>query len=339
MRSEFDLIDLFRERIEAAGAPTGDRLAVASGDDAAVSVPGGATATSVDAIVDGVHFRRLTHSPEAIGAKALAVALSDLAAMGAEPGEAYVQVGLPGDIAEDDLREMADGLGAVAAASRVAVAGGDVVSSPVLFLAITVVGHAPDAQSFVSRAGACPGDSLVLAGRLGGAAAGLLLLERSELADAVDASTRGFLVDRQTRPTALIDAGITLAASGASAMIDVSDGLGADAGHIARASGVRLEIDLPADAIHQGVNEVALAAGLDPADLAVSGGEDYALLAAIPRARLDGALEALAGTSDDPVVVGRVETGEGVILRGPTGREVSGGGFDQVRSRAPGAPT
>ncbi|HYH61116.1 MAG TPA: thiamine-phosphate kinase, partial [Solirubrobacterales bacterium] len=275
--------------------------------------------------------------PEAIGAKALAVALSDLAAMGAEPGEAYVQLGLPEGVGEDELRRIADGLGTLAASHGVAVAGGDVVGSPVLFLAITVVGHAPDAASFVSRAGARAGEALVLAGRLGGAAAGLILLERPELAAAVDAATGDALIERQTRPTALIEAGRTLAASGASAMIDVSDGLGADAGHIARSSGVRLEIDLPGEAIVMGVEEVAGAAGLDPIELAAGGGEDYSLLAAIPRERLDEALEALQGL--DPAVIGRVEEGEGVVLRGPTGREASAGGFDQIRSRARDAPT
>ena len=113
MRGEFELIDLLRERIAAAGAGSSERLVVGSGDDAAVTAPGGVTATSVDAIVDGVHFRRRTFPPEAIGAKALASALSDLAAMGAAPGEAYVQVGLPDDLGEDELTGIADGLGGI----------------------------------------------------------------------------------------------------------------------------------------------------------------------------------------------------------------------------------
>ena len=100
MRSEFDLIGLLRDRIAAAGATDGDRVVVGSGDDAAITAPHGRTATSVDAIVDGVHFKRATFPPDAIGHKALAVALSDLAAMGAEPGEAYVQLGLPDDMSE-----------------------------------------------------------------------------------------------------------------------------------------------------------------------------------------------------------------------------------------------
>ena len=328
-----------RSRIEAAGAGSGSRVVLPSGDDAAVTVPGGATATSVDAIVDGVHFRRSTHPPEAIGAKALSVALSDLAAMGAAPGEAYVQLGLPEGITEEELAGIADGLGAMAATSGVAVAGGDVVASPVLFLAITVVGHAPDAASFVTRAGARPGDALILVGALGGAAAGLALLEQPGLREAVDGEARDRLVERQTTPRALVEAGRALAVSGAGAMIDVSDGLGADAGHLARSSGVRLSIDLPANSICDGVQAIAEAAGCDPVALAVSGGEDYALLAAVPEARRTAAVEAVQRTGDDPVLIGRVEAGEGVVLRDPMGREVSAEGFDQVRSRVRDGPT
>src|SRR5688572_11481803 len=113
-----------RDRIAAAGATDGDRVIVGSGDDAAITVPRGRTATSVDAIVDGIHFKRATFPPDAIGHKALAVALSDLAAMGAEPGEAYVQLGLPDDMSEGELEGVADGLGAVARQAGVAVAGG-----------------------------------------------------------------------------------------------------------------------------------------------------------------------------------------------------------------------
>ena len=141
MLGEFDLIALLRERIAAAGATVGDQVIVGSGDDAAVVEPRGTAVTSVDALVDGVHFRRSTFPADAIGHKALTVALSDLAAMGAQPGEAYVQLGVPEDVSQDELAGIADGLGAVAYDYGVSVAGGDVVASPVLFLAITVVGY------------------------------------------------------------------------------------------------------------------------------------------------------------------------------------------------------
>ncbi len=324
MPGEFDLIGLLRERMAAAGPPVGARLVVPSGDDAAVTLPGGATATSVDAVVDGVHFRRSTYPPEAIGRKALAVALSDLAAMGAEPGEAYVQLGLPGDVGEDELRGIADGLGAAASQHGVAVAGGDLVGSPTLFLAITVVGHASDAASFVTRAGARPGDALLLTGPLGGAAAGLLLLERSEPCDGLDEALASELRDRQMRPRALLAAGKALAESGASAMIDLSDGLGTDALHLARASGVRLEIDLPARCIARGVEAMAVATGKDPLDLAAGGGEDYELCVCAP----PRAADAMVGVT----WVGEVEAGPSkAVLWGPHG-EVSARGFEHRAS-------
>ena len=338
MRGEFDLIALLRERIAEAGATVGDRVLVPSGDDASVVAPRGNTVTSVDALVEGIHFGRDTFPPEAIGHKALAVALSDLAAMGAEPGEAYVQLGLANDVTEEELGGIADGLGALASDLGVTIAGGDVVAAPALFLAITVVGYVPGDGAYVTRGGARPGDVLVLTGPLGGAAAGLRLLEDSSLAPELDEATAQGLRERQLRPQPLLDAGAALARAGARAMIDLSDGIAADAGHIASASGVRCVVELPAEFIAAGVEEVAAAAGEEPIVLATSG-EDYELLAAVPSERLEAALGAVRTTSYDPALVGRVEAGEGVVLRGPTGREASAEGFDQVRSRERGGPT
>jgi thiamine-monophosphate kinase len=338
MLGEFDLIALLRERIAAAGATVGDHVIVGSGDDAAVVEPRGPAVTSVDALVDGVHFRRSTFPPDAIGHKALAVALSDLAAMGAQPGEAYVQLGVPEDVSQDELAGIADGLGSVAYDYSVSVVGGDVVASPVLFVAITVVGYVREESPHVTRAGAQEGDVLVLTGPVGGAAAGLLLLEDEAMGSGLDSARIEALRERQLRPQALVGAGLALARSGATAMIDVSDGIGADAGHIAAASGVRCVVELGPGCVAPGVAEVAEAAGRDALALA-SGGEDYELLWAVPEGRLEEALEAVRGTACDPALAGRVEAGEGVVLNGLTGREVSDGGFDQIRSRAPGGPT
>ena len=339
MRGEFELIDLLRERIAAAGPGSSERLVVGSGDDAAVTAPGGVTATSVDAIVDGVHFRRRTFPPEAIGAKAMASALSDLAGMGAAPGEAYVQVGMPDDLGEDELTGIADGLAASAAESGVVVAGGDVVASPVLFLAVTAVGHADSVGDLVTRSGAQPGDALLVTGPIGGAAAGLRLLERPQLAAALDDETAEALRARQLRPRARLAAGRALAAAGATAMIDLSDGLAGDARHLASAGGVRLAIEMGVVPIQAGLSEVAAAAGEDPELLAASGGEDYELLAALPRDRTDDAVAALRDAGLAPAVVGGTEAGEGLVLRGSTGRELDVRGYDQVSSRVPAEPT
>src|SRR4051795_6167282 len=150
---EFELIARLVEAVaDARGDRTSEwaRIAVASGDDAAVTVPKGATATSVDSLVEGIHFRRRTAPLGSVGRKALAAALSDLAAMGAAPGEAYVQLGVPADLDDARAVELATGLGRAAAANGAVVVGGDVTRAPVLLLALTVVGHASSADDLVS---------------------------------------------------------------------------------------------------------------------------------------------------------------------------------------------
>jgi thiamine-monophosphate kinase len=324
---EFELLARLRERLP----PPGPRVRVGSGDDAAVTVPGGATATSVDALVDGVHFRRDTATLTQIGRKALAAALSDLAAMGAEAGEAYVAVGVPPDLDEEGCLELFDGVAALATATGTTLAGGDVSRTPVLSLAVTVVGHAATPERLVTRAGARPGDALVLTGEIGAAAAGLLLLERPELAASVDAATGAQLRRRQLDPTPRLAAGQALAAAGAGAMIDLSDGLGGDAAHLARASRAGVRIDAGALSLAAGVAEVAAAAGRDPLELAAAGGEDYELLAALAPERLPGALRTVAATGEGGLKqVGEVTAGEGVEIRRPGGEILAPAGFDQL---------
>lgn len=322
---EFELLARVRERLPRPGP----RVVLGSGDDAAVTVPGGATATSVDALVDGVHFRRERATPAQIGRKALATALSDLAAMGAEPGEAYVAVGIPTDLGEAACLELVDGMAALAVETGTTLAGGDVTRAPVLTLAVTVVGHAAAPERFVSRAGARAGDALVLSGELGGAAAGLLLLERPELGAAIPDSTAERLRLRQLDPAPRLAAGRALAAAGARAMIDLSDGLGGDAVHLAAASGVGLGIDAGALPLAEGVAEVAAAAGRDPLELAVSGGEDYELLAALPPEKLAAAIGVEAETT--LTRVGEVREAGGVEIRLPGGGILNPTGFDQLR--------
>jgi len=342
LTGEFELIAAIRERVARAGAPErSPGLVVGSGDDAAVSERAGVTVTSVDALVEGVHFEVPPFELRQVGAKALAVALSDLAAMGATPGEAYVQLGAPEDRDDDELLELADGLAEVASNYGVAVAGGDVTSAPVLLLAITVVGSAPSAADVVTRAGAQPGDAVVVTGELGGAAAGLLLLQRPELADELEPAVAAGLRARQLEPVPRLAAGLALARSGATSLIDVSDGLGADARHLAAASGVALELDLDRVPLQAGVETVADGAAVDPLDLAAAGGEDYELLATIAPDLLADARRELAAASVQLTAIGTVGAGDGVKLsdrRGGAVRRPSG--FDQRRSRpGPGAPS
>jgi len=328
---EFDLLAKLRARLPQPGP----RVRLGSGDDAAITVPGGATATSVDALVDGVHFRREWSSLAQIGRKALAAGLSDLAAMGAEPGEAYVVLGVPADLDEDGCLELFDGIAAQAALSGAELVGGDVTRAPALTLAVTVVGHAPAAERLVTRAGARPGEVLALTGELGGAAAGLLALAHPDLAAALPVATAERLRGRQLEPQPRLAAGSVLAEAGATAMIDLSDGLGGDAGHLAAASGVGLRIEAAALPLDGGVAEIATAAGRDPLELAASGGEDYELLATLPHKRLAGAAAAVAkrgGT--DLTRIGEVVAGEGVEIKLPDGRLLETASFDQL-SRTP----
>jgi len=337
---EFELIEAVRRRLPRGGP----RVLVGSGDDAAVTLPEGATATSVDALVDGVHFRREWSDLAQVGRKALAVALSDLAAMGAEAGEAYVVLGVPEDLDQDGCIELLDGMAALAARTGTTLAGGDVTRAPVLTLAMSVVGHAPTAEDLVTRGGARPGDALVVSGELGGAAAGLLLLEVDTEAPATSRARSRFeslsgskldrgrlLLARQLEPLPRLEAGRALAAAGATAMIDLSDGLGGDAGHVAEASGAGLRIDAAALPLQAGVAQVAEAAGRAPLELATSGGEDYELLAALPAERLNEATAAVAATGTQLTRIGEVVAGDGVEIRLPGGGTLPPTGFDQLR--------
>ena len=324
---EFELIAAIRARLPEAGP----RLLLGSGDDAAVTSPGAVTATSVDAIVEGVHFRRPQLSPEGIGRRALATALSDLAAMGAAPGEAYVVLGVPGDLGEAECMELFSGIESLAAETGSTLAGGDITRSPTLFVAVTVVGHAASTAELVGRGGAEDGDVVAVTGELGGAAAGLLLLERGNVAG-LDEDLAAGLIARQLDPRPRLAEGRALAASGARAMIDLSDGLGADAGHVAAASGVDIEIEAGDLPLAAGLEAAAGALGEDPLELAAGEGEDYELLACLPGESVDSAREAVAEVDGSLTVIGRCVSGDGGAVRisAASGRELRVRGYDQL---------
>jgi thiamine-monophosphate kinase len=326
--SEFDLISAIRGRLSERGG----RLLIGSGDDAAVVRGDGLTVTSVDGFVEGVHFRLATTSMRDLGHKCLAAATSDIAAMGARPGEVYFVLGIPDHLAPDEVTDFAEGAEALAAELGFVICGGDLSRSHELFVAVTATGHAREERELVGRHGARPGDRLGVTGTLGGAGAGLLLLERK--LHGLDTETGAALIERQLRPRPRLEAGRALAAAGARAMIDVSDGIASDGARLAERSGVVVEVLLAELPIEDGVPAVARQLGLDPVELAATAGEDYELLFAAPH-EVARELEAAAGEAGTSVTwIGRIREGSGVRLLGEDGTERTLGGWDHLAPRA-----
>ncbi|HEV2374981.1 MAG TPA: thiamine-phosphate kinase [Streptosporangiaceae bacterium] len=294
-----------------ARLPGNEAVVLGPGDDAAVvAVPYGRVVATTDLLLEGRHFRRDWSGPADIGAKAAARNLADVAAMGAVPLALLVGFAAPPDLALAWARELVAGLAQEGARGGAAVVGGDVSSAQTVMLAVTALGELGGREP-VTRAGARPGDLLAVAGVLGHSAAGLALLSAG-LADP------GSLVAAHRRPQPPYQAGPQAALLGATAMIDISDGLVGDLRHVADASAVLIDIDtasLPTGGALAQAASVLRQAG--PLDWVLAGGEDHALAATFP-----------PGTSlpGDWTVIGRVLGGHGVTVDGATFQR--SGGWD-----------
>ena len=270
-------------------------LLIGPGDDAAVVRPGRAAlqVLTTDALVEHVHFSRAWASPESIGHKALAVNLSDLAAMGALPRWALLSLVLPPDTPLSFVDGLVDGLAALASQHGVTVAGGNVTRSPGPVVIDVTAGGEVAQRKFITRAGAHPGDELWLSGSIGGAHAALAMLSADEVPGPA-------LAERLHRPTPRVRLGAAIAAHRAArGLIDLSDGLGAAVTQLAEASGCGARIDADAIPVMAEAREWWNAKGVDPVQVSLAGGEDYELLLAVP-ARWGGRLRHLRRQVTDP---------------------------------------
>jgi thiamine-monophosphate kinase len=302
------------EALEAALACDSPRVVRWLGDDAAVVRARGYAVTSLDTMVDGVHFRSDRLSAQEIGHRALAAALSDLAAMGACAGEAYFALGMPQGLESAYALGLAGGAQALAAQAGVTIAGGDVTRAPALMVSFTVVGWAEDPGELVGRDGARPGQLVGVTGTLGAGGAGLAVVD-GRAGQGLSGDLAQALRERYAKPRPRLAEGRALSALGAHAMIDLSDGLTTDAAHIARRSDVRIELSLAALPLADGVGQVAGALGLDPRSFAATAGDDYELCVCAP----ESASKLLAASARDGDLRGAGLTWIGSVVEGPAG--------------------
>lgn len=298
--------------------PAADDVLVGPGDDGAVLAVGGSVVVSTDVLVEGVHFRRDWSGPNDIGRKAVAVNVADVEAMGARPQGVVVGFSAPGETEVRWTLDLAAGLRAECATAGVSLLGGDTTRGQHVTLSVTALGTL-DGRAPVRRDGARPGDVLAFAGRLGWAAAGLLVL------------TRGFrspraVVEVQRVPDVPYGQGAVAARAGATAMVDVSDGLLADLGHVARASGVTVDVDTTTLELSEPLQTVGAATRVDPLLLVLTGGEDHALVATFPPGRVP------PGWTTIGAVRPAGEAGPGVLVDGSPFAGVPG--FDHFRPGA-----
>ncbi len=308
-----------RIRSSAAAASATPGVEVGIGDDTAVLAvpPGHKLLATTDLVIEDVHFRRLSAAPADIGWKALAVNLSDIAAMGGTPRWALVALAVPADATVDDVDAFYAGMAEAAAPHGVTVVGGDTSATPGGWTVnVTLLGTHPGEPRLRSHARA--GDAVAVTGSLGASAAGLHALELG-LDRARDTGLAGACLAEITRahlrPRARVAEGRWLGqAPGVHAMMDCSDGLATDLAHICRESGLGARVRLDRVPVSAAAREAARALGADAREWAVSGGEDYELLLTCDPAAADRLIEGLAeATGTALTVIGRIEETPGEV--------------------------
>ena len=319
--TEDELIEVIR-RLLAEDAPG---VSLGLGDDAALVEMGlNLGILTADMLVEGVHFERRTVSANDLGYKALTVNVSDVAAMGGSPRYGLVSLGLPQDVDASWVVELYGGLRDAAQEYAMAVVGGDTSSSERLVVSVAVTGEVARGGA-VTRSGARPGDRLVVTGALGASAGGLMLLEAPahDVAQAVSSEWGRSLVDAHLRPVARVGEGQTLAQSGATAMMDVSDGLAKDLSRLCEASEVAGAVVLADVPIALSLKELAdVLPHIDPLALALEGGEDYELLATLPPGAVAPAASKLADRFGTQLTeIGEIREGRGLIAIESDGTE------------------
>ncbi|WP_344152315.1 thiamine-phosphate kinase [Nocardioides koreensis] len=288
----------------------GEHVLIGPGDDAAVlRVKNGHVVVSTDLMVEGRHFRREWASAEDVGHRAAAQNLSDVNAMGGRATSLTIGLAAPADLPVQWALDFARGFADECALVGASVVGGDVTRSDQLVIAVTVLGACTQAP--VVRSGAEPGDVLALCGRQGWAAGGLAVLGRGFRSPRV-------LVEAYRRPEPPYDAGRLAAEAGATAMIDVSDGLLADAGHVAQDSGVSIDVQRAAFEVPEPLQAVGAALGADPLQFILGGGDDHALLATFPERSVPEGWSVI-GSVAAPGPDGPAVTVDGAAYEGPTG--------------------
>jgi len=276
-----------------SGEQPGVRLGI--GDDAAVvDTRDGQAVLTADILVEGVHFDRSLISPRDLGAKAVTVNVSDVAAMAASPRFALVSVVVPPDADAAWVVELEGGVRSACDEYALAMVGGDLSGGPVAVVSVAVIGEVAPGR-FVTRGGARPGDRVVVTGSLGASAGGLALARASATAArrALGSDWGRSLVEAHVRPVARVGEGQTLGGAGATAMMDVSDGLAIDLSRLCAASGLGARVRLADVPVAAGLVELQDVLGVDPLELALGGGEDYELLATLPPASVEEAAAAL----------------------------------------------